>query len=186
MDNLSFKGGKSSLLSMRGFPELPPTFTTGQARAAGVHPRDLYAARDDGGLVELSRGVLSGPATRPPSAGSTYACRPASNPADTSRPGPANPTSRPARLARLAGDAPGAPRIRRPGRDRRLPAQQLDVATGTLAAALRDRGQQPICVRRLPRRCAAGLLVLTLRGGRVSAMTRFLDTAALNGRYYEL
>src|SRR3954465_3914920 len=37
---------------------LPLTFTTGQARAAGVHPRDLYAARDDGELVELSRGVF--------------------------------------------------------------------------------------------------------------------------------
>jgi hypothetical protein len=35
---------------------LPSTFTTGQARAAGVHPRDLYAARDGGELVELSRG----------------------------------------------------------------------------------------------------------------------------------
>src|SRR5690349_23567909 len=37
---------------------LPPTFTTGQARTAGVHPRDLYAARDGGELVELSRGVF--------------------------------------------------------------------------------------------------------------------------------
>ncbi|GGK96006.1 transcriptional regulator [Mangrovihabitans endophyticus] len=37
---------------------LPSTFTTGQARDAGVHPRDLYAARDGGGLVELSRGVF--------------------------------------------------------------------------------------------------------------------------------
>jgi len=43
---------------MTGLPGLPLTFTTGQARAAGVHPRDLYAARDDGELVELSRGVF--------------------------------------------------------------------------------------------------------------------------------
>lgn len=43
---------------MRRLPELPSTFTTGQARTAGVHPRDLYAARDDGELVELSRGVF--------------------------------------------------------------------------------------------------------------------------------
>jgi Transcriptional regulator, AbiEi antitoxin len=43
---------------MRGLPGLPSTFTTGQARAAGVHPRDLYAARDGGELVELSRGVF--------------------------------------------------------------------------------------------------------------------------------
>ena len=43
---------------MRGLSGLPSTFTTGQARAARVHPRDLYAARDDGELVELSRGVF--------------------------------------------------------------------------------------------------------------------------------
>jgi hypothetical protein len=43
---------------MGGLPGLPSTFTTGQARAAGVHPRDLYAARDGGELVELSRGVF--------------------------------------------------------------------------------------------------------------------------------
>jgi hypothetical protein len=43
---------------MRGLPGLPPTFTTVPARAAGVHPRDLYASRDGGELVELSRGVF--------------------------------------------------------------------------------------------------------------------------------
>jgi hypothetical protein len=43
---------------MGGLQELPSTFTTGQAQVAGVHPRDLYAARDDGELVELSRGVF--------------------------------------------------------------------------------------------------------------------------------
>ena len=37
---------------------LPATFTAGEARAAGVHPRDLYAARDTGAYVELSRGVF--------------------------------------------------------------------------------------------------------------------------------
>ncbi len=37
---------------------LPATFTTAQARAAGVHPRDLYRGRDDGTVVELSRGVF--------------------------------------------------------------------------------------------------------------------------------
>jgi hypothetical protein len=36
---------------------LGPTFTTAQARAAGIAPRDLYAWRDSGALVELSRGV---------------------------------------------------------------------------------------------------------------------------------
>jgi len=38
--------------------ELAPTFTTAQARAAGVQYRDLYRARDGGDLVELSRGVF--------------------------------------------------------------------------------------------------------------------------------
>lgn len=38
--------------------DLPPTFTTAQARAAGVHPRTLYGWRDDGEITELSRGVF--------------------------------------------------------------------------------------------------------------------------------
>ena len=37
---------------------LPATFTTARARAAGVHPRTLYRWRDDGEVVELSRGVF--------------------------------------------------------------------------------------------------------------------------------
>lgn len=37
---------------------LPATFTTETARACGVHPRDLYAWRDAGQIVELSRGVF--------------------------------------------------------------------------------------------------------------------------------
>ncbi len=37
---------------------LPDTFTTATARACGVHPRDLYAWRDSGEVVELSRGVF--------------------------------------------------------------------------------------------------------------------------------
>ena len=32
-------------------------FRAGDAAEAGVHPRDLYALRDEGFLVELSRGV---------------------------------------------------------------------------------------------------------------------------------
>jgi hypothetical protein len=43
---------------MSGFEVLPATFTTAQARHAGIHFRDLYAARDDGELMELSRGVF--------------------------------------------------------------------------------------------------------------------------------
>lgn len=39
-------------------PSLPATFTTAQARAAGVHPRDLYAGRDAGQYIELTRGVF--------------------------------------------------------------------------------------------------------------------------------
>lgn len=38
--------------------ELPQTFTTQTARGFGLHPRDLYRLRDDGDLVELSRGVF--------------------------------------------------------------------------------------------------------------------------------
>lgn len=34
------------------------TFKAGEATRAGVHPRDLYALRDEGHLVELSRGVF--------------------------------------------------------------------------------------------------------------------------------
>ncbi|MDO5494467.1 MAG: hypothetical protein Q4G64_01975 [bacterium] len=37
---------------------LPATFTTETARTRGIHPRDLYAWRDGGNLVELSRGVF--------------------------------------------------------------------------------------------------------------------------------
>ncbi|MBN2177581.1 MAG: type IV toxin-antitoxin system AbiEi family antitoxin domain-containing protein [Demequinaceae bacterium] len=37
---------------------LPPTFTTKDARGFGVHPRDLYAWRDSGQIVEISRGVF--------------------------------------------------------------------------------------------------------------------------------
>lgn len=39
-------------------PELPSTFTTATARGLGVHSRDLYAWRDEGQIVELSRGVF--------------------------------------------------------------------------------------------------------------------------------
>lgn len=37
---------------------LPPTFTTRTALVHGLHPRDLYRMRDDGVLIELSRGVF--------------------------------------------------------------------------------------------------------------------------------
>lgn len=43
---------------MAGMSDLPATFTTSQARRARVQFRDLYAARDAGELVELSRGVF--------------------------------------------------------------------------------------------------------------------------------
>lgn len=43
---------------MTGLAALPATFTTAQARRAGVQFRDLYAARDSGDLMELSRGVF--------------------------------------------------------------------------------------------------------------------------------
>ena len=37
---------------------LPRTFTTRTARELGMHPRDLYRLRDEGELIELSRGVF--------------------------------------------------------------------------------------------------------------------------------
>jgi hypothetical protein len=37
---------------------LPATFTTGQALAAGAHPREVYRWRDAGVILELSRGVF--------------------------------------------------------------------------------------------------------------------------------
>ena len=46
------------VMSLAGFGALPATFTAGQARAAGVHPRQLYAWRDAQEILELSRGVF--------------------------------------------------------------------------------------------------------------------------------
>jgi predicted transcriptional regulator of viral defense system len=43
---------------MPGVVDLPATFTTTQARHVGMHPRDLYRARDEGRVIELSRGVF--------------------------------------------------------------------------------------------------------------------------------
>jgi predicted transcriptional regulator of viral defense system len=43
---------------MSAVTDLPPTFTTSTALAKGVHARELYAARDSGVIVELSRGVF--------------------------------------------------------------------------------------------------------------------------------
>jgi predicted transcriptional regulator of viral defense system len=43
---------------MPALDDLPATFTTGDALANGVHPRDLYAGRDSGLIIELSRGVF--------------------------------------------------------------------------------------------------------------------------------
>ena len=48
----------SRISSMALLRELGPTFTTGTARRAGVRYEDLYAARDAGELLELSRGVF--------------------------------------------------------------------------------------------------------------------------------
>jgi len=38
--------------------DLPTTFTTRTARRLSLHPRDLYRLRDDGEVIELSRGVF--------------------------------------------------------------------------------------------------------------------------------
>jgi len=41
-----------------GLASLPATFTTRAAIHAGIHPRELYRLRDDGDIIELSRGVF--------------------------------------------------------------------------------------------------------------------------------
>lgn len=46
-----------SIMAM-SLQDLSDTFTTGAARQRGVHPRVLYRWRDDGEIVELSRGVF--------------------------------------------------------------------------------------------------------------------------------
>jgi len=43
---------------MSRLDDLAPTFTSDEARRAGVHSRQLYAWRDSGEIVELSRGVF--------------------------------------------------------------------------------------------------------------------------------
>ncbi|MGW4211913.1 type IV toxin-antitoxin system AbiEi family antitoxin domain-containing protein [Lentzea sp. NPDC004789] len=43
---------------MEALRALPNTFTTSGANRAGLHFRDLYRLRDEGDLVELSRGVF--------------------------------------------------------------------------------------------------------------------------------
>ncbi len=43
---------------MSAVAEMPDTFTSATAFSRGVHPRDLYAWRDGGEIVELSRGVF--------------------------------------------------------------------------------------------------------------------------------
>jgi predicted transcriptional regulator of viral defense system len=43
---------------MTAITGLPPTFTTETALAHRIHPRDLYAARDAGEILELSYGVF--------------------------------------------------------------------------------------------------------------------------------
>ncbi len=52
---------------MSALDNLPPTFTTGDALASGVHPRDLYVGRDSGLIIELSRGVFRHADAPPPS-----------------------------------------------------------------------------------------------------------------------
>lgn len=48
----------ATVVSNDGVGLLPTTFTTRAALTAGLHPRVLYRLRDDGVIVELSRGVF--------------------------------------------------------------------------------------------------------------------------------
>jgi len=47
----------SAASSVEALHRLRPSFTKAQAQAAGLTPRALYALRDEGVIVELSRGV---------------------------------------------------------------------------------------------------------------------------------
>ncbi len=58
MHSLLFELRMESISFMADLAALAATFTTSQATRAGVQFRDLYAARDAGELVELSRGVF--------------------------------------------------------------------------------------------------------------------------------
>lgn len=51
-------GSRVTILSVSRLASLPATFTTSTALGRGVHPRELYRWRDDGDVVELSRGVF--------------------------------------------------------------------------------------------------------------------------------
>lgn len=56
---LHYQSERATVLSMHDdLGSLPDTFTTALARSRGVHPRDLYQARDAGEIIELSRGVF--------------------------------------------------------------------------------------------------------------------------------
>lgn len=60
---------RATLLSVIDLASLPATFTTATALGCGVHPRQLYRWRDEGDILELSRGVFrqadAPPATYP-------------------------------------------------------------------------------------------------------------------------
>lgn len=58
MKSLPLAVDVSRVAFVPGLLHLPPTFTTAQARRAGVQFRDLYRARDEHLLIELSRGVF--------------------------------------------------------------------------------------------------------------------------------
>jgi len=55
---LSFRDPLARISFRCGFADLPVTFTTAQARRVGIQYRDLYQARDDDVVRELSRGVF--------------------------------------------------------------------------------------------------------------------------------
>lgn len=48
----------ATVLSKNDVGSLPATFTTRLALDEGLHPRELYRLRDDGVIIELSRGVF--------------------------------------------------------------------------------------------------------------------------------
>lgn len=60
MESMHSSTERDGYISMQVRADIPPTLTTKSARALGVLSRDLYACRDSGEIIELSRGVSSG------------------------------------------------------------------------------------------------------------------------------
>lgn len=131
------------LLSMKELSgDLPPTFTTETARLLGIHPLDLYARRDAGEIIGLSKG---------PSVGATHPLPPTLTPSQRTtaqrqrscvgcRPRDPRPHRRDAhRHADRSPDQNPHPRHRLPDGDR-VPLRPVDVRPWTRVLRGGSRG----------------------------------------------